>query len=400
MRALCVAGLLVAGCGAPEPAVARAAVTNGAPDPGDPAVVALIGPDGDVTCSGALIAPHVVLTAAHCKIGPLTFRDYHVFAGAAVATGGSFADIADARVHPEFDPTTWRNDLALLTIRQSGLAAPLPLDARTLDPALVGATFQTVGFGVTGPGAGDAGDKRSGTAQVAAVGDVDFTATPAPSEPCVGDSGGPALFTVDGATYVTGVTSHGDETCAVQATFARVDVAAASFIQPYLAATAAGAAKVGDPCFYDEHCASGRCLQAADEPSLYFCSQACAGGGDCPGGMTCAPDGCRYSVPSPGATGAACAADADCVSSVCYVATGRARGVCTWRCGGVGQECPAAFPCQNVRGTINFYCLAPPSSSGCGLAPASGGAGPSGGAVALVVVLVGASPRRRRRGPP
>jgi uncharacterized protein (TIGR03382 family) len=328
-----------------------------------------------------------VLTAAHCGLGPQTFRGYRVFFGAALAEGGVFADVADARPHPEYDPATSRSDLALLTIRQQGAADPLPLDPRALDDALVGQTLQAVGFGTTGPLTEDPGAKRTGTSLVTAVGELDFTVAPAPSQACAADSGGPALATVDGVTVVTGVVSHGDAACADHATYARVDVALAGFIQPYLDATAPGAAQVGEPCLYDEHCASGSCLEVAGEPQLAFCAQACAGRGDCPAGMTCTERQCRYPDPAPGAIGWPCAQDPEGVDGTCYAAS-REAAVCTRRCVAIGQDCPAGSTCENVGG-IDFYCLRPPAPAGCAAAP-----GPGGAAAALLLLLAALARRR------
>jgi hypothetical protein len=370
--------------------VDRLAVTNGTADPGDPAVVALVDKDGATRCTGALIAEHVVLTAAHCQIRPDNHADFRVVFGAAV-DGGTVVDISDATTHPRFEPATWRSDLALLVIRQAAPAAPLPLDPRDLDGALVGEAFAAVGFGRSGIAAADEGVKRSGTARVTALGDVDLTTAPAPSQPCAGDSGGPALFTVEDASVITGVVSHGDDACQDHATYARVDVARQTFIAPYLAAMAPGARATGEPCRHDDHCAEGPCLQAADEPSLWFCGRVCADRTDCPDGMTCAADGCRYPVPSPGALGSPCTSWRDCVDQECF----EEEGVCTRRCVAFGENaCPAGHVCTYTSG-VDFFCLAEPAPRGDGCATAPVGDLGSGLLVGLALLWI----RRCRRRP-
>jgi hypothetical protein len=65
MRRL-LALVLVAGCArsAPETGATAAAIVGGSEDAGDPAVARLDLVGG--ACTGALIAPTVILTAAHC----------------------------------------------------------------------------------------------------------------------------------------------------------------------------------------------------------------------------------------------------------------------------------------------------------------------------------------------
>lgn len=77
------------------------------------------------------------------------------------------------------------------------------------------------------------------------------------------------------ASAITGVVSHGGSACSDHAVYARVDVARASFIEPYLEATAPSTAAAREPCLYAEQCDAGPCLQTEDEASLWFCSRAC-----------------------------------------------------------------------------------------------------------------------------
>lgn len=330
----------------------------------------ILAADGHVVCSAFVIGPHTVLTAAHCGLGPLDFDQYSVSIPPATLA------LSDALPDPQFDPTTFDNDLAILTLRQAAAPAPLVLDTRTIDNSYVGQLFTVVGFGVTGANAGDAGQKRKGTAQVSAVGAVDFTGVAAPSQPCEGDSGGPALFSDGANTVVTGVVSHGDNGCMDHAVFARIDTGAA-FIASYLQSIEPVA--TGARCLFDEQCNDGPCVVAADDSQRSFCAQSCKGDSDCPPSMHCAASLCSYHAPSPGALGAHCTQTSDCASGLCN------DGACTQTC---TTSCPAGYACTNTT-DITFYCLRIPAS-GCAFA-AHGE--PSLAALALVLLLV----RRRRR---
>jgi uncharacterized protein (TIGR03382 family) len=389
VRRLSLVGLLaLVACGQPvRSAVERAAIRGGTDESGQPAVVALL--DGDeVVCSGTLVARHSVLTAAHCIAGAPDLTRLRVFFGQSPAAGGTRAEVTRAEIHPAFNPRPFANDLGLVTLRRAGPAEPVPLDARTLDAALIGQPFVVAGFGVTAPGASDADRKRSGPAQVGTVEPSEFTNTPASTQPCTRDSGGPALFTVNGAVVVSGVASHGDAACADHTSFARLDVARDAFLAPALAATADGSAAAGARCYHDDHCAGAACLTAPDDARLAFCAPSCDEARPCPPPLTCTPEGCRHPTPSPGALGAACADAADCEDRTCYRAPDEAGGLCTRRCLAVGQDCPDGLVCQNVAGT-QFYCLPPPG--GCQAAPAR--PPPFAPVVLLLALLL----RRRRR---
>jgi hypothetical protein len=338
------------------------AVTNSTTDQGDPAVVALVDPNGEVLCTASVIGPHTGITAAHCFAGPPR-RTVRVFFGSTVEPAGTFAVVADTMLHPGFVAATFANDVAMFTFREATQVPPLTLDARTIDASLVGTTFAAVGFGSTTGATSDFGVKRTGTARISAVTADELSAAPDPAQPCRGDSGGPMLIAPD---RIAAVVSHGDAACSDHAIYARIDVARAILVDPYIAATAPGTAHTGDACFYDDHCAEGACLQTHDDPLLYFCSSACARDSDCPDSMECASDGCRYSEPSPGAFGSSCTTDAQCTTGTCHGET------CTVSCFGTPEVCPDDFECRGQG--LSQYCVAAPAGcSGC----ATGGGAPA-----------------------
>jgi hypothetical protein len=355
-------------CASPPPTTrASQAVTNGAADAGDPAVIALVDSEDTIGCTASVIGPHTAITAAHCLAGRDP-RGLRAMFGSSLADG-TFVAIADARLHPAFDGTSFAHDVAMLTLREPSPVPPLALDMRTIDASLVDTTFTVVGFGTTAAASSDGGAKRVGTARISDVLPEELTAVPDPSQPCRGDSGGPALLSPDA---VAAVVSRGDTACSDHAIYARIDVARAALVDPYLADTAPGAVHTGDACFYEGHCAEGPCLQTHDDPLLYFCSRACTHDSDCPDAMTCASDGCRYPEPSPGALGSPCAGDAECTSGTCR------DELCTVSCFADPDVCPTDYACRGDG--LSRYCVAV-DDDGCG------GCASGGGAPAWLVIL-------------
>jgi len=363
MRA--IACLVLTACAA-QTGTATQPVTNGSDDTGDPAVVALVDDLGNVGCTASVIEAHTAVTAAHC-IESFDPRKLRVWSG-----GGIYSAISGGRIDPMYDGATFANDVAMLTFRDAAQVAPLVLE--TAMP-VVGDVVRVVGYGTTGAMASDNTMKRAGSAMISDVQAAEYTVMPAPSQPCHGDSGGPAITA---AGTIGGVVSHGDNMCSDHAVYARVD-AARAFIDQYLAATAPGTASVGQACLYDGQCDGGPCLVATDDAELAFCGKACSSDGECPEAMACDDGECRYPVPSPGALGGVCMANGDCTSGTCL------DGVCTQSCGGA-TTCPAGFSCG---GTHANYCYVA-EDGGCGGCA-------SGGAPGLIIALLGLARARRSR---
>jgi hypothetical protein len=388
LRAVCVLCAAVCSCVAEPPPESHAnGITNGTPDQGDPAVVALLAA-GVPTCTGTLIAPRVVLTAGHC-IGAV---DTALF-GSSVEPGAATIDLIDSYVPAAFDRQTLRNDIAVVLLAEPAPAEVgiVPMLVEPPPGGLLGLPIRLVGFGSTGEGA--AGIKREGETVISEEEETRFTFLPAPSQTCVGDSGGPAFLELGGIEYLAGVTSSGDAACEDHGTDTRVDVFAEAFVAPYVAATSPGAAASGERCYYDDNCASGECRFPDDAPSIGYCAPPCAGAADCPAEMACLSGVCAYDSPSPGALGEPCMAGHDCDSGLC-VATADAPGetMCAVPCLPGFLDCPDGWSCLPRAEAAG--------GDACFLAPAGGcraGAGRSDGhawpwMLGLIVWL-----RRRRR---
>jgi hypothetical protein len=164
----------------------------------------------------------------------------------------------------------------LLTLRAPAAVAPLQLEASMLDGSLVGTAIRVVGFGLSVAGTDDAGSKREGVAQIAVVRAEELVVVPDPSLSCLGDSGGPGLLP---AGTIAGVVSRVDSGCRDHAVYARIDTARDAFIDPYLAATAAGTASLGEPCYYEAMCKEGSCTALQDDPGDRQCALASGCGG-------------------------------------------------------------------------------------------------------------------------
>lgn len=206
--------------GSEKTGTTQQAIVNGDNDNADPAVVALL-LNGSVFCTGVLLTNNVVATAAHC-VTP-TPPDQVYFGSDPSTKKGTFISVTTSRVHPDFDEDTLVNDIAVVGLASTAPVAPLNIFVKEFDDSYIGLEIRLIGFGATGPEATQNLRKRTGTTAITSYTDDDFRFRPAPSQTCVGDSGGPAVARIGDHEAVIGLTSSGDSNCATYGRDMRID---------------------------------------------------------------------------------------------------------------------------------------------------------------------------------
>lgn len=187
-------------------------------------------------CAGVLVAPDVVLTAAHCAVAREPAAIDAIVGADNLCRGGPIDGlriaIASIETHPAFDLRTGAADLALLTL---STRAPGPVYG--VGPATSGMTGFALGWGTDGPnGATSCHTTQTEVTFVAAdecaplLGPSTLTFDPtsmscakaAAADTCYGDSGGPVVQLGFGHVTLVGITSWGTA-CGGIGVYSRVD---------------------------------------------------------------------------------------------------------------------------------------------------------------------------------
>jgi len=252
-------------------------------------------------CTGTVVAPTVVLTAAHCVRADAVGEEDLFPAELRFAFGPDSAEPL-AVVEPvwvesdsRFDPWgwTWAHDVAVLVFAeplQMSLPDLRPLELSCEVPSredLVGQDVQVVGYGLTDPEGLEVNTERFWAVlevqdltayDVSVYGDGERGI-------CYGDSGGPVLWNAPGGgIHVGGVASTGEESCLDVAYYVRSDHSC-DFITPFV-----------EPCGGMTH--GGTC---SEDVALYCDSGALVVDSCAPRGLECAidPAGLHRCLPPP-----------------------------------------------------------------------------------------------------
>jgi MYXO-CTERM domain-containing protein len=367
----------------------------GEPASGDDAVVALTH-WGQSFCSGTLITPTVVLTAAHCvpqNIG----TDIKVFFGPDTDEEGTFVKATETWAHPGWSDNSLYFDVGLVRLAEPGPVEPMPWH-ESGDIFVEYEPVRIVGFGITGEDQGGGGLKREGSAVIDEFDAHVLTLAGSPSGTCSGDSGGATIMDIEGQDTLVGVHSRAD--CWGVSIEMRTDKYA-SDINDF----------IGDPeCEENGQCAlscpfpdpdcpcrdDGYCTDLCPEPETDpdcpatcvaddFCDPTCESDPDC----ACAAD--DICDPS-------CASDPDCGCG--------GDGFCAAGCETPDPDCQAkAAPC-GADGECDATCaldpdcgdeIPPPANQANGGGCAVTSNAPTSDVEALWLLGLGALMARRRR---
>lgn len=403
-------------------------------DDGHPSAVAL-SRSGHAFCTGTLVSPSVVATAAHCVDMLVGDPEVTIFFGTDIESGGTRIAVQDTIAHP-----MWTGDLSgghdvgllLMNYPMKEIDA-IPLSTFDMT-GLIGTEVERVGFGIYDAATrAQDGKKRAGVTTVTSVpaGADTFIAGDQDLITCSGDSGGPAYITVDGTTYLAGVHSFGLEGCTSPHNGdTRVELYGEDFMQPWIQANdpscgadlfCAAVGCTGDPdcepcgpdgtcttgcalpdvdckdrnlgdlCRASSQCTTDSCVVWREEAQTSFCTEPCDPANDtCPAGMSCQNiqplgDICYYDEAPPGVLGSSCQENYDCASSLCE------SEQCVYACDlSKGMRCPDGFACSDEGAGYVCHKL-PGESGGC----TTGGSASSSKLLlfALLVLLL----RRRRQ---
>ncbi len=236
------------GCGAPEDinlGESDQSIIGGTTDTGDPAVMMLLGmkPNSNCAtlCTATLVAPNVLLTAAHC-VSPQTLGNgitFRVYQNDGVYTKPlKWEAVKEVKYDTQFNVNRLElgHDIAVVILQKPITnVKPVPWNGSAFTQSMTTTPTRLVGYGASsGTGAGY-GTKRQATTYADSFNSVLLHIGNSQRQTCTGDSGGPAFMKIGGVETLIGVTSFGYAGCVYGGYDTRVDVYR-SQIQSWLSA--------------------------------------------------------------------------------------------------------------------------------------------------------------------
>lgn len=174
------------------------------------------------SCSGVLVSPSLIMTAAHC-VAEVAASEHIGVSYGDNGFGGSLQAVSWGHHAQRYCPDCKedRFDVGWIEIAESltldeGFPRPVSVQAEWDDVMQEGTLVSVAGFGATVGGGGSDGIKRAVSIEVTDIskGGLEFFAGGDGRDSCDGDSGGPALTRLaNGQIRLAGLVSRGPVAC-------------------------------------------------------------------------------------------------------------------------------------------------------------------------------------------